>query len=128
MSTGESYSTQVRALFAAPRRAGDLADGPGERIAGEAAEIGRGAWVRFEARLRDGRIAESRFRAWGCPHVLAACEFVARRLEGRVPPDLDGLDAASVAMALEVPPEKLGRLLVIEDALRALAAAARAGQ
>ena len=83
----------------------------------------RGAWVRFEARGQGGLITAVRFRAWGCPHVLAACEFVAGTLEGQALADLGDLDARWLAEALEVPPEKLGRLLVIEDALRALAAA-----
>ena len=71
-----------------------------------------------------GVIVEARFRAWGCPHVLAACEFAAGQLEGRALAAAAGLDAAWLADELEVPPEKLGRLLVIEDALRSLAAAA----
>jgi len=35
-----------------------------------------------------------------------------------------GVDAATLAADLEVPAEKLGRLLVVEDAVTALAAAA----
>ncbi len=83
----------------------------------------RGAWVRFAVRSQDGVVQEARFRAWGCPHVLAACELAAARLEGRPLGQLEGLSAASLAQALAAPPEKLGRLLVIEDALAGLAAA-----
>lgn len=118
------YAEAVRQLCARPVHAGDLSPGPGSVAEGEAAAPERGAWVRFAARVSEGTIREARFRAWGCPHVLAACELAAGRLEGLAPGCLQGVGAAALARELEVPPEKMGRLLVIEDALSALAAAA----
>lgn len=122
MSVGR-YSPRVRELFATAPRAGALPAGTGSRRTGEAMALDRGAWARFETRIRGGVVAEARFRAWGCPHVLAACALVAARLEGRAPGEAPGTDAATLAADLEAPPEKLGRLLVVEDAVTALAAA-----
>jgi len=122
------YADAVRHLRAHPAHAGDLGPGPGSVVEGEAATPERGAWVRFEVRLADGIVQEARFRAWGCPHVLAACELAAGRLEGHPPGGSEGLSAASLARDLSAPPEKLGRLLVVEDALTALAAAAAASK
>jgi len=111
------YSARVRALFDALPRAGDLPAG-GPVIAGEAAAIDRGAWVRFEARLANGRITDCRFRAWGCPHTLAAAALAAAELAaGRGAPD-----ARRLAHELDAPAAKLGRLLVVEDAMQALLA------
>lgn len=113
-----AYSPRVLALFAALPRAGDLPAG-GTVIAGEAAALDRGAWVRFEARLEDGRIADCRFRAWGCPHTLAAASLAAQALAaGSEPPDVRRL-----ARELEAPAAKMGRLLVIEDAMQSLLSA-----
>lgn len=119
MSAGPSgYSPLVRSLFATLPRAGDLPVG-GTIVAGEAAALDRGAWVRFEARLEGGRIADCRFRAFGCPHTLAAAALAAQMLtEGPTPPD-----ARELAAALEAPPAKMGRLLVVEDAMQALLSA-----
>lgn len=118
------YAEAVRRLCAGPAHAGDLSPGPGSVAEGEAVAPERGAWVRFAVRVSEGIVREARFRAWGCPHVLAACELVAGRLEG-LPPGCPGsVSAAALARELAVPPEKMGRLLVIEDALSALAAAA----
>ncbi len=114
---GSRYSARVLALFEALREAGSLMPG-GRLIAGEAAAIERGAWVRFEARVDGGRITDCRFRAWGCPHTLAAAALAAAALKaGRAAPDARGL-----ARELDAPAEKMGRLLVVEDAIQALLA------
>lgn len=114
------YSMEVRRLFTALPRCGELPAGSGAVVAGEAAELERGAWLRFEARLAGGAIVDAAFRAWGCPHTLAAAALTAERLPGwRVgaPPPVD---AHALAAELAVPAEKLGRLLVLEDALQSL--------
>jgi hypothetical protein len=120
---------EVRSLFGALRHAGE-ADGAGRATAtstdrvvcGEAGREQRGTRVRFMLRLRADRIIEVRYRVYGCPYTLAACEWLAQRLEsaGR-----DGIGGpADWATRLQIPPPKLGRLLVVEDALKAALAAA----
>lgn len=116
------YSQAVVDRFAAPRHAGSLPVAPGERLQGEAAALQRRAWVSFELRLRDGQVVDGRFRAWGCPHVIAACDLAVERLLDGPLAAAASLQARSLAAALGAPPGKLGRLLVIEDALCALAA------
>jgi NifU-like protein involved in Fe-S cluster formation len=110
-----SYSARVRALFSALPRAGALPP-LGRVVTGEAVALDRGAWVRFEARIDAGAIADCRFRAWGCPHTLAAAALAAELLAsgGEIP------DAHRLARELEAPAGKLGRLLVVEDAIQAL--------
>lgn len=120
--TDQDYAPAVVARFASPAWAGTLPDGPGERRRGAAQALERRAWAQFEVRLQDGRIADGRFRAWGCPHVIAACDLALERLLGRPLAAATALDARTLAEELQVPPAKLGRLLVVEDALRALAA------
>jgi hypothetical protein len=85
--------------------------------------------VCFVLRVQEGRIAAVRYRAYGCPHTLAACEWLARQLEGRAFTG-GALEAPGVGSPLAwserlgLPPAKLGRLLVIEDALQAALAQA----
>jgi len=67
-------------------------------------------------------VADARFRAWGCPHFIAACELAVSGLPGRPLIEAGQVQAAALARELAVPAGKLGRLLVIEDALRDLAA------
>jgi hypothetical protein len=122
----DPLQTQIRALFTALDHAGELGDataGNGRVIRGEAGREVLGTRVRFALRLLDGRVVAVRYRAYGCPHTLATCEWLARQLEGRAFTG-GALEALGVGSPLEwserlgLPPAKLGRLLVIEDALR----------
>jgi NifU-like protein involved in Fe-S cluster formation len=115
-----AYSGRVLDLFRRLPGAGSLAAGEGSVVSGEAIALDRGAWVRFEARIEGGRVADCAFRAFGCPHTLAAAALVAESLRAGPLGDAPATDAASLARELDAPPEKMGRLLVVEDALRAL--------
>jgi NifU-like protein involved in Fe-S cluster formation len=116
------YSVRVLELFRALPGAGTLEGTSGRIATGEAMALDRGAWVRFEARVAGGRIIECRFLAWGCPHVLAAAALAARWLAGEAGEPARRCEAASLAGELDAPAEKMGRLLVVEDAGRALLA------
>jgi NifU-like protein involved in Fe-S cluster formation len=111
---------QIRELFARLDHAGDLGQSAASGIVGgEAGREALGTRVRFTLRIGEDRLLQVRYRAYGCPHTLATCEWLARTLEGR---RLDALavgDPIEWAHRLGVPAVKLGRLLVIEDALRA---------
>lgn len=87
------------------------------QIVGEAGGRGQEAWVRFRLSVRDGTVKSALFKAYGCPHTLAVAAWVADRLRGRGRADLAPGTPAEWAAALAVPVEKLGRLLVVEDAL-----------
>ena len=122
------YSLEVRTLFESLPEAAAPAPGEGVVVSGEAAALERGAWVRFDARVCAGRLLDCQFRAWGCPHVLAAAARTASSLRGSVLALATPVAARELQQALGAPGEKLGRLLVVEDAAAALLAAARAVQ
>ena len=139
----DPLGAQVRWLFEALAHAGErpvaAADGAGTPanahpahaspadgirvVSGDAGREQRGTRVRFTLRVACDRVLEVRYRAYGCPYTLAACEWLARRLEaGGVA--LIGAPG-DWAQALQIPPARMGRLLVVEDALRAALAAAK---
>ncbi len=122
MTAGGAYSDRVRRLFADPPHAGALPPGPGRTLLAGAMALERGAWLEVAARVVEGVVADARFRAWGCPHFIAACELAVAGLPGRALSEAGRVEAAALARELDVPAGKLGRLLVIEDALRDLAA------
>ncbi|HEX4051479.1 MAG TPA: iron-sulfur cluster assembly scaffold protein [Steroidobacteraceae bacterium] len=119
----DPLGAQVRALFMDLAHAGDL-DGAGV-CRGEAGRVAEGTQVRFSLRLSGTRVEQVRYRAYGCPFTLATCEWLARQLTGC---QLSELSAPAISMAVGTPPEwaaalgipsqRLGRLLVVEDALR----------
>jgi hypothetical protein len=61
-----------------------------------------------------------RFRVFGCPHLVAAAEEWCRHTEGRPVSANDAPAVAALMTLLDVPTEKTGRILVLEDAWRAL--------
>ncbi len=127
------YSALTRRYFERAPGAGTL-EGP-DVASGTAGSRSLGTWVRFDLRLapavdrpavdRPAVIAETRFLAFGCPHTIAVAAWVAEQAAGRPLSGelLQPVDA--LRRSFDVPVEKLGRLLVIEDAWRAAAAAAR---
>ena len=112
--SADPYSPLVREYFARPAHAGGLADGV--TVIAEA----QGIRVRLSGDEADGQIQALRFQAWGCPHLIAACECFCRCYEGKPTESLGDFLASDIMQNLPVPVEKTGRILVLEDAVRSL--------
>jgi len=110
----DPYSPLVRKHFANTEHAGDLAGAIAINIDEQ------GVRLRLSATVKNGRIQSLRFRAWGCPHVIAACEWFCCHYEGEPGESLSGFRASDIMRNLSVPVEKTGRILVLEDAVRSL--------
>jgi hypothetical protein len=117
----DPLGAEVRRLFAALRHSGEPS-GTAPVVYGEAGRERHGTRVRFMLQLAGGRVLQARYRAYGCPYTLAACEWLATRLETTGRGSLGA--PADWAQQLQIPPERLGRLLVVEDALIAALGAA----
>ena len=114
----ERYPPAVLEAFQAPRHAGALPSGEGAEISGSAGERRTGSEVHFACRVEQGLLDGVAWGAYGSPFVLAGCELAARELQGQAPEALEALSAASLSAGLSAPADRLGELLVIEDALR----------
>lgn len=116
MADDPQYSESVRLLFEATPRAGRAPPGD-DWLQGEAHDPLTATRVRWHLQVQDGSIVDARYEVRGCPHTIAAVAVLAERLVGQRL-DEPTLDIGGVAEELGAPPEKLGRLLVIEDAFR----------
>jgi NifU-like protein involved in Fe-S cluster formation len=114
------YGPEVRRRMATLQGAGDLPPGA-DVIVARAGDREQGAEVVLQARVADGRLAELRFRAFGCPQLLASASWLTDRLRGLDHAAVGEWDWREAATALEVPPAKFGRLLVLQDAVHGLA-------
>jgi NifU-like protein involved in Fe-S cluster formation len=114
------YGAEVRRRMAALPGAGRLPGAPGV-VTGRAGDREQAVQVEFDVRVDAGRVAEARFRAFGCPHCIAAASWLTERLHHGRRSDLEQWDWREAAEALEVPPAKYGRLLTLQDAVRDLA-------
>ena len=111
------YDSQVRQRFLSAHRAGPLNNGPSGLVSGEAEDRTLNVWIRFQLRILHGAIHTVRYNVYGCPHTVAAAEWTAERLEGRPAGALDELSMRTCLEILGIPVEKLGKLLLLEDAL-----------
>ena len=96
------YSPVLIDHFRNPRNAGIMRspDGVGEGEYKECMDL-----VRFHLRVRDGRVVEARFQAYGCGPTIAAASAATEVATGRALEDLLDLDAARVEAALGGLPE-----------------------
>ena len=118
--TSDPYSARVRELFSGTEHAGDL-EKPDARVQISEQDVR----LALAADIDDDIIVGLRFRAWGCPHLLAAAEAFCRAYEGRPARGLLVFGASEIMQTLPVPREKLGRILVLEDAVRSLGQSVR---
>ena len=115
--TGDTLSPLTREGFDRLAHGGSFPEGL-PVVSGEAGREEAGTRVRFHLLLAGAVVAEARFQAYGCPHTLAVASWLAGELAGRRRENLLPGTPEDWARRFEVPVEKFGRLLVIEDALR----------
>lgn len=115
------YSDTVIDHFEHPRHIGSFAPGV-DVIAGAGGTRERGAVFNLTARIAVSAVESVRFEVYGCPHCVAAGSWLSDRLVGCSEADLERWSWREVADALQVPLEKRGKLLLLEDAVRAMAA------
>jgi cysteine desulfurase len=115
----DTLGPRVRELFSRLEGAGTLAATPGTVLCGEAGQESGEAWVRLYLRVHGDTVIEARFQALGCPHTLATASWLTLQLAGRKRLEAQPGSPHLWAQTLQVPVEKLGRLLLIEDALHA---------
>jgi len=124
LSAVRAEVTRLRALSPAASGAVGEGFGPGAgsggaTVSGEAGGPGQESWVRFHLLVADDIVKDARFKAFGCPHTMDVAAWLCGELRGRRRAALIPGTPAAWAAARGVPVEKLGRLLVVEDALRA---------
>jgi cysteine desulfurase len=128
LAVGAVRREVLRLQAARDAPASEAAAGAAPAISGEAGAREQGTWVRFMLKTAGPLIEQAEHQVYGCPYTMAVCARLVGRLKGRpwLEPGVGGPE--DWARELGVPLDRLTRLLVVEDALRAaLAAAGRAG-
>jgi hypothetical protein len=106
------YNEAVQTRFRQPLRP------DGQQFSGVAGSVGQGALIGFAADLSEKKLCNVGFRAYACPHIIAACSLLADQLEGQPASRLADPGLPDVLKELEIPVEKTGKILILKDALR----------
>jgi cysteine desulfurase len=88
-------------------------------VTGEAGGPGQESWVRFQLLVAGDTVKEARFQAFACPHTMDVGAWLCEELRGRTREALIPGSPGEWAEKRGLPVEKLGRFLLVEDALRA---------
>jgi NifU-like protein involved in Fe-S cluster formation len=114
------YNELTRRYFESPASVGELVSGPGV-FRGAAGNREQGTWVQFDLRCESGTLRAVRFLAFACPHTIAVSAWLAEQSVGRAVTAVLPESVADLRDRFAVPVEKMGRLLIIEDAWLAAA-------
>jgi NifU-like protein involved in Fe-S cluster formation len=114
------YSDEVLRRVREPQRVGSL---DGDHVGtGEVGTLDDGTVVRIQVRTDGERIAEARFKVFGCSAAIASASLVAEWLEGSAIAEAKQVSAERVVQHLALAPERAHvAALAVEAGLRALA-------
>lgn len=113
------YNETVREHFRAPRNAGDFPPGTPQLLEGRAGDRRSGREIHLALRMDGDRVAECRYRVYGCPATIALCSILSEKLKGRALEELGQPGGLALAEELGLPPAKRAAALLLEDALKA---------
>jgi NifU-like protein involved in Fe-S cluster formation len=113
------YSDEVLRRVRQPQRAGSL---DGDSIGtGEVGTLDQGTVVRIQVRRSGDRIAEARFKVFGCSAAIASASLVAEWLEGAPMVEARGLTPERVVQILALAPERADvARMAVEAGLKAI--------
>lgn len=112
------YSQVVEQHFDCPRNVGVLHGDRRSIGIGLAGSIEDGAQVEFQMRFAGGTVEKATFRAYGCPCTIAMASWMTERVQGLSVQAVESLDPHELAAEIGLPPEKLTRALLVEDAVK----------
>jgi NifU-like protein involved in Fe-S cluster formation len=114
-----NYNQLTRRYFESPANVGALS-GPGV-FRGAAGKREEGTWVQFDLRCVSGTLQAARFLAFACPHTIAVSAWLAEQSVGKTVTRTLPESVQELRDRFDVPVDKMGRLLIIEDAWLAAA-------
>jgi NifU-like protein involved in Fe-S cluster formation len=114
-----NYSELTRRYFESSANVGELS-GPGV-FRGAAGKREEGTWVQFDLQCVSGTLQAVRFLAFACPHTIAVSAWLAEQAVGKTVTRALPESVEDLRDRFDVPVDKMGRLLIIEDAWLAAA-------
>src|SRR5882762_7238411 len=106
--------------FFNPRNVGDIPDADG---VGEVGAVACGDVMRISIKVQEGRIAEARFRTFGCGTSIAASSVTTELIRGRTVEEALKFSNTEVSAALGgLPPAKSHCPVLAEEAVKAAVA------
>lgn len=113
------YAEPIWRLFQETPHAGEFDAGTPGVVTGIAGSKAARSVLRLQLRFEQGRVADVRFKAYGCPNSIAVGAWIVDWSLGKTPEELAALRAADLRAALEIADDRAHCALLGEDALHA---------
>ena len=111
------YNPTVMEHFMNPRNMGDIKDADG---VGEVGAAACGDIMKISLRIKDGKIADARFKTFGCGSAIASSSMATELIKGRTIDEAMNFTNQEVVDALGgLPPVKIHCSVLAEEALKA---------
>ncbi len=111
------YNPTVMDHFMNPRNMGDIKDADG---VGEVGAAACGDIMKISIRIKDGKIADARFKTFGCGSAIASSSMATELIKGRTVEEAMNFTNQEVVSALGgLPPVKIHCSVLAEEALKA---------
>jgi nitrogen fixation NifU-like protein len=115
-----STTTKVLDHFLNPRNVGDLLEADG---VGEVGAVSCGDVMRISIKVRDGRVADARFRTYGCGTAIATSSMATEMVKGRTLDEAAKFSNEELSAALGgIPAAKAHCPVLAEEAVKAAVA------
>ena len=115
-----AYSNKVLDHYENPRNVGSFAasdDGVGTGMVGAPA---CGDVMKLQIRVgEDGRIADAKFKTYGCGSAIASSSLVTEWVKGKTLDEAMSIKNTAIAEELALPPVKIHCSILAEDAIKA---------
>ncbi|MCY4402812.1 MAG: iron-sulfur cluster assembly scaffold protein [Candidatus Poribacteria bacterium] len=110
------FTDEVTSHFENPRNIGTIADADGSATIGSAAS---GEMLKLTLKITDDKIVEAKFRAFGCPTVIASGSMLTEMVTGIDVSEASEIKASDISIALGgLPADKLRYATYAESALK----------
>lgn len=111
------YNSTVMNHFMNPKNVGDLEDADG---VGEVGAAACGDIMKISLKIKDGRIEQARFKAFGCGSAIASSSMATELIKGRTIEEALQFKNKEVVDALGgLPPVKIHCSVLAEEAIKA---------
>ena len=124
-----AYSEKVIEHYENPRNVGTFAKDEGEDVGtGLVGAPACGDVMRLEIRVKDGLIADAKFKTFGCGSAIASSSLATEMIKGMTLEQAAQIKNTQIVQELNLPPVKIHCSVLAEDAIKAAIADYKAKQ
>jgi nitrogen fixation NifU-like protein len=114
-----AYSDKVIDHYENPRNVGSLDKGEEDVGTGLVGAPACGDVMKLQIRVVDGKIADAKFKTFGCGSAIASSSLATEMIKGMTLDQAEAIKNTQIVTELNLPPVKIHCSVLAEDAIKA---------